>query len=159
MGITCTNDGFFGLLKQNHCEYSTLPITMRTLTTRKTLIGVDLVADCFGATLLLRSAVWKNTIRYHCLPVGGVTARSTAPLFSGSDHAPNPGQNGGVVWVSHATGTVIMAAFLPRRAMCARSMVALQNFPRRHLIAPSSRLLCSQPLVKVPARDSALTAH
>jgi hypothetical protein len=29
-----------------------------------------------------------------------------------------------------------MVAFLPLRAMCAHSMVALQNFPRRHLIAP-----------------------
>jgi hypothetical protein len=55
-----------------------------------------------------------------------------------------------------------MVVFLPLRAMCARSMVALQNFPRRHLIAPipcSSRLFVRSFLVKALARDSALAAH
>jgi hypothetical protein len=46
-----------------------------SLTTRKTLIGVNLlVTGCFGVALLLRAAAWKNTPRYHYRPVGGVTA-------------------------------------------------------------------------------------
>jgi hypothetical protein len=113
-------------------------------TTRKILIGVDLlVADCFDAALLLRAAAWKNTAHYHYWPVGGVTTWSTALLVRRADHARNPCQNGGVVWVSRATGTVIMVAFLPLRTTCVRSMVALQNFPCQHLIAPipcSSRI-------------------
>jgi hypothetical protein len=67
-------------------------ILFLALTTRKTLIEVSmLVTDCFGAALLLRAAAWKNTPRYHYRPVGGVTARPTAPLVSWPDHAPNLG--------------------------------------------------------------------
>jgi hypothetical protein len=41
-------------------------VLLRATTTRKILIGADLlVADYFGAALLLRAAAWKNMLRYH----------------------------------------------------------------------------------------------
>jgi hypothetical protein len=61
------------------------------------------------------------------------------------------------------TSMVIMVAFYPICTTCERSMVALQNFPRRHLNAPIPTVLilslCLQPLLKAPARDSTLAAR
>jgi hypothetical protein len=66
-------------------------------TTRKTLIGVNLLVEhCFGATQLSRAAIWKNTPRHHCKHAGDVAALRTAPLASGPGLVPNPGQNRGV---------------------------------------------------------------
>jgi hypothetical protein len=57
---------------------------------------------------------------------------------------------------SHATGTSIMVALDTFLATCKWYVVALQNFPRRHLKAPSVTLIPShhlQALLKAPARD------
>jgi hypothetical protein len=57
----------------------------------------------------------------------------------------------GMGYISHTTEMAIMVALDTCCATCERSMVTLQNFPRRHFLASS---LHSQPLLKASVRNS-----